>query len=151
MKLFNKNGWIVCLIIAISTLTIDANAQCKKFTKKHCLPSLAPFIHNGQLTSAIFNGGETADIEMTFNAGKEYRILVCGQDFFGNVQFKVLDNTRKVLYSSSELETNPSWDFKAATTQQLIIQVSTPKPDKKNQLAQLSARGSVSILVGFKD
>ena len=150
MKLLNKNIIIVCLFFAANMFAATSYAQCKSFTKKRCLPSLAPFIHNGQLTSAIFNAGETADIEMTFNAGKEYRIIACSQETLGKVKFKVLDKTRKVLYSSEDGETNPSWDFKVENTQQLIIQISIPKEEQKNKLAQFTQSGCISLLVGFK-
>jgi hypothetical protein len=151
MKLSSKTLIPIGLLLCLSLFSIDSNAQCKRFTKRNCVPSLAPFVHNGQLTSAIFNPGETADIEMTFNAGKEYRIIVCGQEMLGNVQFKVLDKSRKVIYKSGEDETNPSWDFKVASTQQLIIQIVVPKVDQKNQLTQLTPQGCVSILIGFKE
>lgn len=150
MKLLNKNRLTLCLFVLATTFSVASYGQCKRFTKKNCLPDLAPFTHNGQLTSAIFNAGETADIEMTFNAGKEYRIIACSQETLGKVQFKVLDKTRKVLYKSEEDETNPSWDFKVSNTQQLIIQISVPKEDQKNKLTQLTQSGCISLLVGFK-
>ena len=150
MKLLNKTILPFSLFIAVMVFAVSANAQCKGFTKKRCLPSLAPYTHNGQLTAAILNAGETADIEMTFSAGKEYRIITCSQQTLGSVKFKVLDKTRKVLYTSEEGEENPTWDFKVANTQQLIIQIIVPKEDQKNKLAQLTPNGCVSILVGFK-
>lgn len=150
MKLLNKSIVKICLLVLGSTISISSYAQCKGFTKKRCLPSLAPYQHNGQLTAAILNPGETADIEMTFNAGKEYRIIVCSQETIGNVQFKVLDKTRKVLYTSEEGTKNPTWDFKVANTQQLIIQLEVPKSKQKNKLTQLTPNGCVSVLIGFK-
>ncbi len=150
MRLFSK---ILPLFIVVGAIvfSLDANAQCKKFTKKNCLPTLAPFTHNGKLTSAVFNPGETADLELTFNAGKEYRVLVCSQETIGNASFKVLDKNRKVLYESEEGEVNPYFDFKAATTQQLIVQISIPTMEKSVQKTNLVPNGCVAILVGFKD
>ena len=151
MKSLNKYILPFCLLFSVVLFTTNANAQCKRFTKKNCLPSLKPFTHNGKLTAAVFNPGETADLEMTFNAGKEYRVLVCSQELIGQVQFKVLDKTRKILFESEEGEENPFWDFKVKTTQQLIIQITVPEQeDQKNRLAQLTPNGCVSIMVGFK-
>lgn len=150
MKLSSKALQLTLLLFVLGSFVNEADAQCKRFTKKNCLPSLAPYTHNGQLTAAVFNAGESADIEMTFNAGKEYRIIACSQESLGDVQFMVLDKTRKVLYKSEEGATNPSWDFKVANTQQLIIQIVVPKTDQKNQLAQLTPNGCISLLVGFK-
>lgn len=150
MKLLNRPFLPILLLVLSATFALSTQAQCKRFTKKNCLPSLAPFQHNGQLTSAVFNPGESADIEMTFNAGKQYRIVVCSQETLGKVQFKVLDKTRKVLYKSKENETSPSWDFKMTNTQQLTIQIIIPKLEEKNQITRLTPNGCVAILVGSK-
>ena len=139
------------LLVLFSSLTIGANAQCKRYTKKYCLPSLNPYMHNGQLTSAVLNPGDSADIEMTFNAGKEYRLLVCNQEQIGNVQFKVLDKSRKVLYKSNPKDANPSWDFKVDNTQQFIVQLVVPAMKKDNQKTNLVPNGCVALLVGFKE
>jgi hypothetical protein len=150
MKLFRKITLIALFLIGLVGLSNKAIAQCKSYTKKYCLPSLNPYIHNGQLTSAVLNPGDGADIEMTFNAGKEYRILVCNQEQIGNVQFKILDQSRNVLHESDPEETNPSWDFKVENTQQLIVQLKVPKMEKSNQRISLVPNGCVAILVGFK-
>ena len=151
MKLFNKIA-IVCTVIIVSLLvTTNASGQCKRYTKKYCLPSLSPYLHNGQLTSAVLTPGDSADVEFTFNAGKKYRILVCNQEQIGIVQFKVMDNSRKVLYKSDPKEANSSWDFKVNNTQQFIIQLSVPVMEKSNQTNNLVASGCVSLLVGFKE
>ncbi len=150
MKLFCKITLVASLTLGFIGLSNNADAQCKGYTKKHCLPSLAPYIHNGQLTSAVLVPGDAADIEMTFNAGKEYRIIVCNQDQIGNVQFKILDQSRKVLYESDYEEKNPSWDFKVENTQQLIVQLKVPEMEKNNQRTNLVPNGCVAVLVGFK-
>jgi hypothetical protein len=137
--------------VASFVLTLDANAQCKRYTKKYCLPSLSPFMHNGQLTSAVLNPGESADVELTFNSGKEYRVLVCSQEQIGNVQFKILDVTGKVLYESDPEEQNPHWDFKVTHTQKFTVQLLVPAMKKDIQKTNLVPNGCVSLLVGFKE
>jgi len=151
MKLFNKIIITTAVILVSFALTIDANAQCKRYTKKYCLPSLSPYMHNGQLTSAILNPGDSADVEMTFNAGKEYRILVCNQEQIGKVQFKILDKSRKILYKSDPESHHPFWDFKVENTQQFIIQLTVPPMVKNVQKLDLVPNGCVSLLVGFKE
>ena len=151
MRSFNKITITTCVIVASLILSTNANAQCKRYTKKYCLPSLNPYHHNGQLTSAMLNPGDSADVSMTFNAGKKYRILVCSQDLIGKVQFKVLDKTRKILYKSDPEVQNPYWDFKVANTQQVIIQLTVPPMEMNNQKNNIVPVGCVSLLVGFKD
>ncbi len=151
MKLFSKNitPFLVVLLLSFS---VNAKAQCKRYTKKNCLPALAPFTHNGQLTSAQMAPGESAEISLTFNAGKDYRILVGAQEMIGQVQFKVLDKNHKVLYESDAKEKTqiPCWDFNVTTTQQLFVQVIVPEMEKSNQQNNIVPFGCVSILVGFK-
>jgi hypothetical protein len=149
MRLFNKLFAVVTIGLLLLG-TLNSSAQCKRYTKKNCLPSLAPYLHNGQLTSAYMVPGDSADVLMTFNAGKEYRILVCSQEMIGKVQFKVLDKKRKVLYSSDEEEANPSWDFKVENTQQFIIQLTVPAKEKDVHKTNLVQNGCVALLVGFK-
>ena len=151
MKLLNKLSLIVCLILLSFVITIDVNGQCKRYTKKDCLPALNPYIHNGQLTSAVLYPGDSADVAMTFNAGKAYRIIVCNQEQIGNVQFKILDKTRRILYKSDPEEHNPVWDFKVENTQQFIIQLTVPPMEKSNQKTNLVPNGCVALLVGFKE
>jgi len=151
MKLLNKLSLSVCIAFLSFVFTIDARAQCKRYTKKDCLPSLSPYMHNGQLTSAVLYPGDSADVAMTFNAGKEYRIVVCNQEQIGTVQFKVLDKSRKILYKSNPEEHNPVWDFKVENTQQFIIQLTVPPMKESNQKTNLVPNGCVALLIGFKE
>lgn len=151
MKLFNNNpllkSGILIGFLALMSISFSAEAQCKRFTKKTCFPVLSPFIHNGQLTSAQFMPGEVAEISMTFNAGQDYRILVCSQELIGNVQFRVLSKKRKILYESDKEMSNPFWDFNVANTQQLFIQIIVPEKETSNNIVPA---GCVTLLVGFK-
>jgi hypothetical protein len=150
MKLFHKITLIASVLIGLLCLTNTVSAQCRGFTKKRCFPSLSPYIHNGQLTSAILRPGDSADIDLIFNAGKEYKIVLCSQDQLGDVHFKILDQSRKVLYESTPEEKNPSWSFKVENTQQLIVQLKVPKMEKSNQRNNIVPNGCVALLVGFK-
>src|SRR5688500_15410966 len=142
----NKLTAIVTLLIAM-TLPFAASAQCKGFVKKSCLPKVQPYTHNGQLNNAVMSSGETAELQMTFYSGQEYRILVCAQEVLGNVSFRVLDATRKELYNSTDGKDHSAWDFKVAATQQLILEIEVPPLDSPNSLIPT---GCVSVLVGFK-
>ncbi|MCC7331937.1 MAG: hypothetical protein IT232_04935 [Flavobacteriales bacterium] len=149
MKLFNKYIAICSLATVLIGANIQAHAQCTSFTKKNGLPALAPFTHNGQLTSAKFMPGETADIEMSFNAKNEYRVLVLWQEILGNVTFKIKDKKGNILFSSNPGETMPFWDFRVNKTQELIVQVDVPKQEDK-KATKMVPEGCISILVGFR-
>jgi len=137
------------LLLSIFTIVgLSAiNAQsCRKFTKQECIPSLTPYIHNGQLNSAVLFPGDIADIQLTFYSGQDYRIIVCNDEGLGDVSFKVLDLERNELYDSKSGEEN-IFDFKVASTQQLIVEVMVPEGSNTHDI---DFQGCVSILVGFK-
>lgn len=146
MQLFNTIKIVGVTLFMLGNVVL--NAQCKGFTKKQCLPKLAPYTHNGQLTSAVFMPGESAEIEMTFNAGKSYRLIVASQEVIGNATFKVLDQTNKVIYQDTSSANMLSWDFSMKNTQPLIIQITVPPMETSNKIVP---SGCVSLLIGFKE
>jgi hypothetical protein len=137
---------LLILMLCVFAATV-ASAQCNMFTKKKCIPSLTPYIHNGQLNSASLGVGETAELELTFYAGQEYRILVCGQEIFKEVKFKLKDKNDKEIFNSEGKEES-YWDFKVNSTQQLKLELTTVG-DGKNTSGIVES-GCVSVLVGFK-
>lgn len=141
-----KFGFLMTLALAVFAAN-DASAQCKNFTMKKCMPGLAPFLHNGQLNSTTLSPGESAEMQMTFYSGQEYRLLVCGQEVLGNIAFKVTDMDKKPLFDSREHNNATSWDFKMASTQQIVIEVIVPNSKSANDLNQSAC---VSMLVGYK-
>jgi hypothetical protein len=138
---------IVSFLLVFSFSLNTAFAQCKNFTMKKCMPGLAPFLHNGQLNSTTLSPGESAEMQMTFYSGQEYRLLVCGQEILGNVAFKVSDMDKKSLFDSREHDNASTWDFKMTSTQQIIIEVIVPNSKSSNDLTQSAC---VSMLVGYK-
>lgn len=150
MKLLNKILLFTCVLFASFVFSIDASAQCKRYVKKDCLPSLNPYLHNGQLTSKVLNPGGTVDVKLTFNGGKKYRILLCSEEELEGVQFIVLDKYRRMLYESDPKQKNPYWDFKVRNTQQFFVKIIVP-PMKDDETESSIPKGCVSLMVGFKE
>jgi hypothetical protein len=140
---------ILAFFAIVSTFPLFANAQCNSFTKKKCMPQLAPYVHNGQLNSTSLAPGEVAELMMTFYSGQDYRILVCAQEVLGEVGFKVMDSEKNVLFNSKEKDNAKFWDFNVKSTQQLIIEVSVP--EVKSSPSSVVQTGCISVLVGFKN
>ncbi len=140
------------LILSLSSLfaifsATTTYAQCKSFTKKHCLSQLSPFVYNGQLNSAILTQGDKADLMLTFYPDQDYRVLICCDDAFGNVEFRLYNADKQLIYSNKDSDYLPYWDFSTNETMQLILRVIVPEKTD-DQIAVKS--GCVSILVGFK-
>lgn len=141
------NRIIPILAIFILAATVDSNAQCKAFAKKVCLPELGSYTHDGNYHAAVLVEGEEAELYKTFYSDMDYRVAICGEDKLPNVEFKVLDGNKNVLYSNKDANFSRTWDFKLQSSQQLklIIKVSS-----FNKPGDTPASGCVSIMFGFK-
>lgn len=130
-------------------LPLMSSAQCRSFTKKKCLPELEGYAQNDNFNSAVLIPGDEAELLLTFYAGKEYRLLVCAHPVLGKVEFEVLDTDDEVIYNSDdEVEDEHIFDFKVASTQQLIVRIRVPESESP---ATLVHEGCVSVMIGSKE
>lgn len=111
------------------------------------MPKILPFTHNGQLNASTFAAGQSSDFNMTFYAGQAYRILVCSEPILGDVTFKVLDESKKVVFDSKDHDYPDFWDFKVKNTQKFIVHVDVPR---SGSASTVPPSGCVSVMVGFK-
>lgn len=137
------------IIIAFSFISFSGWSQCKGFAKKICKVELSPYIHDGNYHAAILTEGEEAELYKTFYSDQEYRIAICGSDALPPVQFKIIDNQRKVLYDNVSNDYSQTWDFKLESSQQLKISVKVLVSEENPDMAPQS--GCVSIMFGFMD
>jgi hypothetical protein len=135
-------------VLALFLLGINnADAQCKAFAKKVCLPELGTYTHDGNYHAAILVEGEEAELYKTFYSDMEYRVAICGDEKLPAVEFRVLDANKNVLNSNKDKNYARTWDFKLQSSQQLKIVV---KVSSFNKQAETPASGCVAIMFGFK-
>ena len=139
---------LIALIFAIAFISLDASAQCKGFAKKICKLELIPYIHDGNYHAAILTEGEEAELYKTFYSGQSYRLVVCGSDALPDIEFKVIDAYKNVLYDNTSDANNRVWDFEVEASQQLKIMVRVPNSETQSEYP---ASGCVAIMFGFKD
>jgi len=127
----------------------NADAQCKAFAKKVCLPELGSYTHDGNYHAAILVEGEEAELYKTFYSDMEYRVAICGEEKLPDVEFKILDSNKNVLYSNKGKDGKyaKTWDFKLQSSQQLKLVI---KVSSFNKTGEIPASGCVSIMFGFK-
>lgn len=134
------------LLPLIMLVPLTSWSQCRSFTKKKCLPMLEGYIQNDNFNSAVLIPGDEAELLLTFYAGKEYRLLVCGHPVLGELEYEVLDTDEETIYSSGKSDNADNiFDFKVATTQQLIVRIRVPEGENPSALVH---EGCVSIMVG---
>jgi hypothetical protein len=136
---------IIALFLIATTVNVDA--QCKAFAKKVCLPELGAYTHDGNYHAAVLVEGEEAELYKTFYSDMEYRVAICGEDKLPNIEFKILDASKNVLYSNKDANFAKTWDFKLQSSQQLKLIV---KVTSFNQSGNVPASGCVAIMFGFK-
>jgi hypothetical protein len=138
---------IPVLALFILGVNFNADAQCKAFAKKVCLPELGSYIHDGNYHAAILVEGEEAELYKTFYSDMEYRVAICGEDKLPNVEFRILDANKNVLYTNKDANYAKTWDFKLQSSQQLKLIV---KVLSFNKSGETPASGCVAIMFGFK-
>jgi hypothetical protein len=144
MRIFRIIPILAFLLIANA---FNANAQCKAFAKKVCIPELGAYTHDGNYHAAILVEGEEAELYKTFYSDMEYRVSVCGEDKLPEVEFRVLDANKNVLYSNKDANYSKIWDFKLQSSQQLKLVI---KVNSLNKPGETPASGCVAIMFGFK-
>ena len=137
--------------VAIALLTLvplSVNAQCKGFAKKICKVELDPYTHDGNYHAAILTVGEEAELYKTFYSDTDYRIAVCGSPALPDIEFRIIDSDRNILYTNKDNEYERIWDFRLESSQQLKIFVKVPATDG---LPEEAGSGCVAIMFGFKE
>jgi|SRR6218665_1028691 len=147
MKHANYSRAIVSGIMLALSCSAATAQQCNAFVKKKCMMKIAPFTNNGQMNTSVLTPGQNSEMNMTFYAGQDYRILVCSEEKLGEVSFQVMDLSHKVLFDSKQNNSPDFWDFKVKNTQQLIVHVNVPPA---NNGAIENPGGCVSVMIGFK-
>ena len=136
------------LFAFVGLFSLSSSAQCKSFTKRKCVPQLAPYKFNESFNAATLAPGEEAEVNLTFYSGQEYRIVVCSQSIIGDVNWQVVDGANSVLFESLADEPQSSFDLKVLDTQQLKVKVSVPDQKTANEMVH---EGCVAILIGFQE
>lgn len=143
-----KSFQITIVFTLLATIPFSINAQCKGFAKKICKIELTPYIHDGNYHAAILTVGEEAELYKTFYSDTDYRISVCGTDALPDIEFRIIDTDRNVLYTNKNNDYSRIWDFRLEASQQLKIFIKVPATDG---LPEEIISGCVAIMFGFKE
>lgn len=140
---------LVCLLIGVTAIAPNSGAQmCEgtaKIAAQHIKP---PFVSDGQTYRALLTAGQNAEFHATFFAGTTYRLAGATGESDGNLIFSVYSvdpNTgvRDLIFSNSQHDNSPYWDFKVTTTVEVAIEAAlNPSSGKES--------GCAVLLIGFK-
>jgi len=131
------------LFLSITLFSVkETQAQCdtiaticnQNFTKE--------YLSDGQEYRALLINEQTAEFHLTLYGGSIYRFGACSGMNSGNLVFRVYDQDYNEIFSNSEHELSPYWDFKVNSTLDVIVEANLNQ-DKVNS-------GCAVLLVGFK-
>jgi len=137
----------IFLAAIIAGLPENADAQCKGFARRICKLDLENFIHDGNYHAAVLTEGEEAELYKTFYSDHNYRIAICGSDVLPDIEFKVMDIQRNVIYTNRNNGYKTTWDFRLESSQQLMISLTVMRGNPGEE----PASGCVAILFGLSD
>lgn len=137
-----------CIVACMFGFGRTANAQCDstlKICTSHIVP---PFVSDGQTYRALIMSGQIAEFHATFFAGSTYRIAAASGMTEGNLIFSIYSydpNTgeRQLIFSNSQHNDAPYWDFRAMTTVEVIIEAGLNPASGRDS-------GCAVMMIGFK-
>lgn len=120
------------------------NAQTDSTLNFSCENHLPfPYVSDGQQYVTLITKEQSAEFKVTFYEGTTYRIVACCGESDGNLIFSLYDRDKNQLFSGSNFDNTPFWDFKFETTMECTIEA------KLRQESELDS-GFAIILIGFK-
>lgn len=142
---------ILLPLAALSGMLLAGSAagQCRSFAKNKCMPELAPYRFNETYNAAQLAPGEEAEVGLTFYSGQDYRIMVCSHPILGEVNWKLVDGSNKIVFESFADDPKHTFDLRVENTQQMKVQVWVPNAQGGG--TDMVHVGCVAIMVGFKE
>ncbi|HTL80807.1 MAG TPA: hypothetical protein VL651_03835 [Bacteroidia bacterium] len=143
-----KKFFLFLLVTAGVAFAEQASAQCDSTSHlcaKHIIP---PFVSDGQTYRALVLSGQNAEFKTTFFQGSTYRIAAGSGLTEGNLIFSIYSedpNTgeRQLIFTNSQHDYAPYWDFKVNATVEVVIEASLNPSSGKDS-------GCAVMLIGFK-
>lgn len=145
-----KKQYLLFLFILSGLMAFNNNASAQldsttHLCTKHIIP---PFVSDGQTYRAMVLSGQNAEFHATFFSGTTYRIAAASGNTDGNLIFSVYSydpNTgdRQLIFTNSQHNNAPYWDFKVNSTVEVVIEASLNPASGKDS-------GFAVMAIGFK-
>lgn len=145
-KIHNFVLLIAIGILAHFQIITLSYAQCDALGNE-CAPNVDPFVCT-EYNHVVVGSGEVAEFVTTFYAGEKYKIVVCGRDGLGNVNFKLLNSKGELLFDNANENGAPIWEFEFNSTNNYIIQAELTSGARK-ELTSGERKGCIVVLIGF--
>ncbi len=134
--------YILSSLVLITVSFGSARAQLNQLQHICSLYFSPEYISDGQEYFAQLKPDQKVEFRTTFFSENTYRIVACTNLRRSDVVFSVYDTEKNLLFTNSNYNNSPYWDFRFSSTVTCIIQV-----DVHNQKF---TPGYVMLLIGYK-
>lgn len=138
--------WFFHISFAFFSISNWAGAQeCSDFYQSECIAPTSKFSYAVNPASRSFKlfPGEQERISFVFEAGKDYRILLCAAPVFNQViQFDILNEQNNLLYSNIDNDFSLQVEFSSQKPQDVSFVITTPELESISDTS-----GCVGILI----
>ena len=144
-KIFKTILFIGCIIL---TPMFSYAQDCTDYHQYHCIYADYTFFYSRQSKSALFKRGQTSELKIVAYSGEDYYIATCAHRKFGDIQFKILEDTpaKTLIYDNADDDYSESVTFSNDVTRNLIIQVTVPDDDARD----MNDRRCVGVVIQFR-
>ncbi len=137
---------------------VAQSSYCGGYHKTNCIiegtkADRKAFAYNSQSKSGLFSQGTTSKMRCVVYKGMDYRMTVCAEtELLGDkVNFKIFDGrTLELLFDSQKNEDTRQFEFSAGSTRQLVIEVTVPTGEVKEEKGKPSDAACVGLLIEHK-
>lgn len=130
------------ILVFLLGFNIKVEAQLTQLQHICSLYFSPEYISDGQEYFAQLNPDRKVEFRTTFFGDNTYRIVACSNLRRSELVFSVYDTEKNLLFSNSDYDFSPYWDFRFASTVTCIIQIDVR--------SQKFVPGSVMMLIGYK-
>jgi hypothetical protein len=136
-----KLATIILSFVAVM-LSSSSNAQCDSIASA-CQSHIAQhYISDGQVYRSLLSGDDIAEFQTTLFGGNTYRIAVCSGVSDSNLIFRLSDQEHNLLFSNTDYDKAPYWDFYVENTMSVSIDVLLDTTRKDS--------GCAVVVIGFQ-
>lgn len=152
-----KNIFLILGVCLGLNTAVAQTSACGQFHKTAChmegsKADNKAFQYNSQSKSGLFAQGTTSKMRCVVYKGMDYRMTVCCETILGDkINFKIFDGrTQELLFDNAKNEDAPQFEFSAGSTRQLVIEVTVPTGEVKEQKGKPQDAACVGMLIEHK-
>jgi hypothetical protein len=142
-----KTTFKIAIVVTSILLGKEVNAQCKNFVKKADFSVMKAYECKGLQVAEMY-GGDEAQIPITMEDAKRYRIMASAQDHMGKLELSITNGEGKEIGIEVNEEQQTYYEVMVSEKQAVNIDLKVVRGKNK---ARLNTSGCVALAIGEMD